>query len=261
MSVTPPNISPRLRSRQPIVAADSIPHPVRPETRGLRVLIRLPNVASDSTDSPRFKFASRLFSTLRRKYAAAAFAVFVVCMVTMLLRGKRGAAPHDEEAGADAPRWNSAVTAAPSKAGPSAPILHSAASQPHSDVPVPWDQQSSVEPSRRLAPDIGSSNKAAPTPSPAASANSTGSARWDNLPVMANRYPFREAMADRAQNRALPSAWPGSENRAAQATEPSAAWPSRPAAGVEPSIEARFLNRIDPLPTQPNYDPAARPNR
>lgn len=262
MSVTPPNISPRLRSRQPIMAAESAPQPARLEAPGLRVLIRLPNVASDSTASPRFLIASRLFSTLKRKYAAAAFAVFVVCMVAMLLRGKRGAAPRDEEAGADAPRWNSAVTVAPSKAGPSAPILQSAASQPHSDGPLPWSaQQSSVDPSRRPAPEVGSLNKAAPSASTAAAANPTGSAKWDNLPVMANRYPLREAMADRAPNRALPPAWPGSENRAAQAPEPSAVWPSRPAAGAEQSNEARFTGRIDAPPTQPNYDPAARPFR
>ena len=261
MSVTPPNISPRLRSRQPIVAEDSIPHPVRPETRGLRVLIRLPNVASDSIDSPRFKFASRLFSTLKRKYAAAAFAVFVVCMVAMLLRGKRGVAPHDET-GADAPRWNSAVTVSPSKPGPSAPILQSAASQPHSDGPMPWPaQQSSVDPSRRLAPEAGSLNKAAASPSTAAAANSTGSAKWDIPPAMPTRYPLREAMADRAATRALPAAWPGSENRGGRPPDASAVWPSRPAAGAEPSNEARFTGRIDAPPTQPNYDPAARPFR
>ena len=141
MSVTPPNISPRLRSRQPIMAADSAPQPVRLETPGLRVLIRVPNVASVSTASPRLVFASRLFSTLKRKYAAGAFAVFVVCMVAMLLRGKREAAPHDET-GAEAPHWNSAVTVAPSKSKPSAPITQSAASQPHGDdVPMPWSVQ------------------------------------------------------------------------------------------------------------------------
>jgi hypothetical protein len=258
MSFTPSNISPRLRSRQPHAPVESAPQPIRLETPGLRVLIRLPNVASDSTASPRFKFASRLFSTLKRKYAAAAFAVFVVCMVAMLLRGKRGAAPHDE-AGADAPRWNSAVTVGPGKPAPSAPILQSAANQPHSDGPMPWSaQQSSVDPSRRLAPETGSFNKAATGPSTAA-ANPTGSARWDNVPTMSPRYPLREAMNDRAPTRALPPPWPASDYRSTQSSDPSAAGPSRPATGFDQSNPARFTGRIDPPPTQPNYDPAARP--
>src|SRR5438105_4754069 len=90
MSVTPPTISPRLRSREPIGAAVSAPKPAHDDTPALRVLIRLPHVALHSGTSPRFKFATKLFSTLKRKYAAAAFALFVVCMVAMLLRGKRG---------------------------------------------------------------------------------------------------------------------------------------------------------------------------
>jgi hypothetical protein len=262
MSLTPPNISPRLRSRQPIVPAEPVHQPVRLETPGLRVLIRLPNVASDSTASPRLMFASRLFSTLKRKYAAAAFAVFVVCMVAMLLRGKRGVAPHDE-AGADAPRWNSAVTVGPSKPGPSAPITQSAASQPHSDDgPMPWSaQQSSVDPSRRLAPEVGSLNKAAASASTATAANSTGSPRWDNPPTMPTRYPLREAMADRAPTHTLPPAWPATDYRAGQAPDPSAAGPGRPAAGFDQSNQARFSGRIDAPQQQPNYDPAARPFR
>src|SRR5437868_10802916 len=110
--------------------------PAAIETPSLRVLIRLPNVAANSKTSPRLKFATKLFSTLKRKYAAAAVAVFVVCMVAMLLRGKRGATPHDDAIG-EAPRWNAPVTVAPGKDAPPRPAVQSTAIQPRTDGPTP----------------------------------------------------------------------------------------------------------------------------
>jgi hypothetical protein len=203
-----------------------------------------------------------LFSTLKRKYAAAAFALFVVCMVAMLLRGKRGAEPHDE-AGGDAPRWNNPLTITPGKEAPSGPILQSAAGQPRNDGPKPWSAaQSPIDSSRRTPLDGDPWNKPAASAANAAAANLTSSPKGDNLPAMSTRYPVREAMTDRTPSRTSTPAWPASEYRTAQAPDPFAAVPRRPTSGFEPSNPARFTGRIDPAPAQSPYDPAGpRPPR
>src|SRR5205807_8103706 len=125
------------------------------------------------------------------------------------------------EAGADAPRWNSAVTVSPIKPGSSAPVLQSAVREAHSDGPMPWSApQSSGDPSRSLAAGVGS--KATSSPSAATAANANGPTKWDNPPAMSTRYPLREAMADRAPARVSTPAWPPTDYRSWQAPDPSA---------------------------------------
>ena len=112
MSTTPPTISPRLRSRESSAApssSTSVSSPIAGPSK-LRVLIRLPRVVPESNVSARFKFAVGLLATLKRSYAAAAFAVFLVGIVIMLLHGK-SPVPSQNDSESDSPRWNSAITA------------------------------------------------------------------------------------------------------------------------------------------------------
>ncbi|HKD35436.1 MAG TPA: hypothetical protein VKB78_01510, partial [Pirellulales bacterium] len=115
-----------MRSREPVGASLPSSPPqqalstLKNEPSTLRVLLRMPNVAVESAvaSSPRFRIVKRLFSTdrlfstLRRKYAALSLVVFVICLGALLLRGKRTSHPQDEAG--EAPRWNAAIAPAPS---------------------------------------------------------------------------------------------------------------------------------------------------
>ncbi len=140
MTNSPTTISPRLRARESAI----VPAPAAASRAGeppssLRVLVRLPNVAAPKPAVRRFKFTATLFSTLRRKYAAAAFGVFLVCMVIMLIRGKRGQPEHGDSAN-DAPRWNSTLTVPTHKEPVAAPVaVQPPASTASAEGPTPWE--------------------------------------------------------------------------------------------------------------------------
>lgn len=326
-------ISPRLRSREPVGAPVSLPPPLpqapspKTEPAGLRVLLRLPNVAAASSASsvPRFRFADRLFSTLRRKYAALSLVVFIVCVTAMLLRGRRTSRPQEEAA--EAPRWNAAV-ASPQAGSTSSPQagplpkgdgaargfaasrgagVPSDAAQPRDEGPVPWHPAPtpSGDSAYRPAVDAGANNRsfaAATTPVPAnPNPNASRPSTVDSVPNMASRYPGREDAADRtATTRSLPPTWPAAPSdpprdfRTAQrpsgpiggqyggaapsGPSPSAMLPhaiQQPAPavpdtsgvgpsiftrGADPSGQARFMNRIDAPPIQPEYGPGGMPS-
>ncbi len=225
-------ISPRLRPREPVGAPVSSPPPLPPapspktEPAGLRVLLRLPNVAAASPASrtARFRFADRLFSTLRRKYAALSLVVFIVCVSAMLLRGKRTSPPQDDAA--EAPRWNSAVAAPRSVAvpkgdgvarGASAPAganVQMTVAPPHDDRPLPWQPAPTPfgNAAYRPAVEASAANRSFAGPTSTSSSNPNLSASkpsfGDSTPSMASHYPGRDDAADRtATTRWLPPTW------------------------------------------------------
>ncbi len=128
MSTLPATISPRLRSRESgsLPIATIAPAPTVAAHSKLRVLIRLPHVAAESKASARFQVAVGLLAAVRRSYAAAAFVVFLVAMVAMLLHGKSGETTRNDH-DSEAPRWNSAVTVPAVQQPPSGLQSHSAA--------------------------------------------------------------------------------------------------------------------------------------
>jgi hypothetical protein len=189
MSTTPPTISPRLRSRESgsLPATRAASSAASTAHSNLRVLIRLPHIAAESKASARFQVAVGLLAAMKRSYAAAAFAVFLVGMVLMLLHGKSADTTHSE-ADSDAPRWNSAATApagqqAPSvRQVPAASAIRSGQSPSPTSVPTaqPTVQQRPVEPLRQGMP-----------------ASPTATVTTDRIPPMPRINPSRESMAER----------------------------------------------------------------
>jgi hypothetical protein len=183
MSTTPPTISPRLRSRESSAApssSTSASSPIAGPSK-LRVLIRLPHVVPESNVSARFKFAVGLLATLKRSYAAAAFAVFLVGIVIMLLHGK-SPAPSQNDSESDSPRWNSAITAPAAQQAPSGPMIHSGDVQSRTVAPMARSAapQTPVDVARR----------------PAAASPVTAAA-VDQIPYMPRSNPSIEGMASR----------------------------------------------------------------
>jgi hypothetical protein len=252
MNVTPPTISPRLRTREPVAAASGTPSAPASSNPSLRVLIRLPNVAAPTAATARFQFANKLFSTLKRRYAAAAFAVFVVCMVALLLRGKHGTAAHDDS-GSDAPPWNGAVTVSPAAEGPVRPTFQSAAGQPLKSNAPSWPPAQQVpSDAQPAAHNVG----AWQTPASgigSASANST--AADDRMPSMPLRNPSYDARAGGAptapQSQSIAQ---GADYRTAQRYEPTANTLNRGPANPGQRDAVQFTGTIGSLPEQPNGD-------
>ena len=129
MSMTPPTISPRPRSRESLVASPRpplAPTPAPPAGPALRILIRLPRIAEPAAAANRYRFAAMLFSTLKRKYATAAFAVFCVAMIAIFMHGRhKKSAPND--LGSEAPLWNGGIAVSPvgQSAGQQSPLPQS----------------------------------------------------------------------------------------------------------------------------------------
>jgi hypothetical protein len=150
-------------------------------------LIRLPHVAAESKASARFQVAVGLLSALKRSYAAAAFALFLVGMVIMLLHGKSADTTHNE-ADSDAPRWNSTVTAPAGQQSPSvrqvpaASAIRSGQNPSPAAIPMaqPAVQQRPVDPPRQAMP-----------------APPIATATADRIPDMPRINPSRESMAER----------------------------------------------------------------
>jgi hypothetical protein len=201
MSTLPPTISPRLRSRESsnLTTAATAPSPAPATHSKLRVLIRLPHVAAESKASARFQFAVGLLAALKRRYAAAAFVVFLVAMVAMLLHGKSGETPRNDR-DSEAPRWNSAVTVPaaqqpPSgRQTPSGAALHSGDRQPRPAAPA---AQSAVRQGRADA-------QGRPALPPIVTASA------DHVPDMPRANPSREGFVDPTPPwRGQPSGPPG----------------------------------------------------
>jgi hypothetical protein len=181
MSATHPTISPRPRSYEPIRSPSPTVSTPAANSSKLRVLIRLPHVVPESNASARFKFAVGLLATLRRSYAAAAFAVFLVGIVIMLLHGK-SPAPSQNDSESDSPRWNSAITAPAAQQAPSGPMIHSGDVQARTVAPMARSAapQTPVDVARR----------------PAAASPITAGA-VDQIPYMPRSNPSLEGMASR----------------------------------------------------------------
>jgi hypothetical protein len=215
----------------------------------LRILIRLPNVAAPSTATARFQFANKLFSTLKRRYAAAAFAVFLVCMVALLLRGKRGTTARDDS-GSDAPPWNGAVTVSPAAEGPVRPTIQSAAGQPLKSNAPSWPpaQQvpSDAQPATR---DVG----AWQTPASGIGSNSANSsAADDRMPSMPTRNPSYDAMGGRGPT--APPSQPSAAYRTAERYDPAPNAYNRGAENQGQRGAAQLTGSIGSIPEQPNGD-------
>jgi hypothetical protein len=184
MSTTPPTISPRSRSREsghPTSAAA----PALATYSKLRVVIRLPHIAAESKRSNRFQIAVGLLAALRRSYAAAAFIVFLVAMVAMLLHGKSGETPRNDRDSA-APRWNSAVTV-PAAQQPPPGRQAPAPTTTHSDVPLPQPAAPFAQSAVRQAPAATTARPALP---PIATASN------DPIPNMPRFNPSRNDIAE-----------------------------------------------------------------
>ncbi len=203
MSTSSPTINPRLRLREsdnPTTV--TAPSPAAVAHSKLRVLIRLPHVAAESKSPGRFQLAVALLAGLKRRYAAAAFIVFLVAMVAILLHGKSGeTARSDHEPDT---RWNGAVTVPAvqqpptGRQGPSSAALHSGDRQPPPAAPM---AQSAV----RQGPTDAQGRPALP-PIVTASA--------DPIPNMPRNSPPRDGFADPTPPwRGQPSAPPGDPSR------------------------------------------------
>jgi hypothetical protein len=252
MNVTPPTISPRRRAREPVAAASGMSPAPAPSNPSLRVLIRLPNIAAPSTATARFQFANKLFSTLKRRYAAAAFAVFVVCMVALLLRGKRGATAHDDS-GSDAPPWNGAVTVSPAAEGPVRPAFQSAAGQPVKSNAPSWP------PARQAPADAQPPVRDVSAWQPPASGIGTTSANStaadDRMPSMPTRNPSYDATGGRAPTASQSqSIAQGADYRTAQRYDPTASTFNRGPANPGQRDAVQFTGTIGSLPEPPSGD-------
>ncbi len=107
MSGTPAAISPRSRNR-PIAVA--VPNRLtnQAEAPALRVLIRLPNIVASTAEARwRLPFAL-IMAKLQRKYAVAAFAVFAICLIAIVVKHRRPKSSV-QELGGDAPAWTGAA--------------------------------------------------------------------------------------------------------------------------------------------------------
>ncbi|HEV2970807.1 MAG TPA: hypothetical protein VGY55_12620 [Pirellulales bacterium] len=248
MNATPPAISPRLRSREPLAAASHTPPAAVPGNPLLRVLIRLPNIAAPSTAAARFQFANKLFSTLKRRYAAAAFAVFVVCMIAMLLRGKHGTAVHND-LGSDAPPWNGAVTVSPVAEGPGQRMVESAESQSRIGKSPPWSP-APQNPSDAQPPARNVSGWQPPTGG-IGSTYTNSSAADDQIPVMNRSFDALDRRAPTSRQ-SQPTA-PGAAYMA-QRYVPAANTFDRGIANPVPRAEAQLMGTIGSLPDQSNGD-------
>lgn len=220
---SPPSISPRLRGREPVGITPPVVPMRPPEQPGLRVLIRLPQITPPSASAGRFQFAASMFTTmfttLKRRYAAVAFGIFVVCVAVMLIRGKRPAPPQDD--GGEAPRWTSAVTVSPSKPAAAAPIAiqtpkavqqpataiapridaaiaprNETAAAPRNEATAPWalGPQRGADTARQPLP--GANSWQPPAGSAAAVNKPNGSLPDDRIPNMPTS-PFQNSVANR----------------------------------------------------------------
>src|SRR5579871_6650317 len=105
MSSDTPSISPRLRTSGSVIAPVVV-SPERQQPAEMKVLLRLPHVATAAQPRWKLALARSLLSKAQQKYAVAALGVFAVCLVLIVSHSRRHQQP--EPQGGDAPIWHGA---------------------------------------------------------------------------------------------------------------------------------------------------------
>ena len=92
MSSDTPSISPRLRTSGSVIAPVVV-SPERQQPAEMKVLLRLPHVATAAQPRWKLALARSLLSKAQQKYAVAALGVFAVCLVLIVSHSRRHQQP------------------------------------------------------------------------------------------------------------------------------------------------------------------------